>query len=485
MAADQRDTVTESRFLALCGAIPRRKPGREHRDEGRTMAEAVLRRRIANRVAESFTREAQSGARHNMYARTVALSLIALWLSSQIPFPGAFFYIGLLAVFIAIGFAQNIIAARFPALTWPPFALIFVDAALLAYTLIAPNPLISDGWPRQVPIQNGSFMFFFVMLVGTLLSYDPRRVLWAGFCMAACYGAGVVWVLHQPDTITPANFSDWDSLTMREQVDIASHPNFVLPRQPMRDIVLLTIVTGILASVVWRVRGLVLRQSETERQRANLVRYFSPEIATELAQSDQPLGEYRRQSTAVLFVDIVGFTGLAERMGPEDTMTLLREFHGRMAAQVFAHRGTLDKYIGDAVMATFGSLHKGDADAADALRCVRAMIDDVAEWNAIHDRSGQLPIGIGIGAHFDPVVVGDIGDERRLEFAVIGDAVNVASRMERMTRELHARAVLSDDLVLAAREEAKQEAPLLSGLDAAGTVAIRGREAPMAIWTIT
>lgn len=446
------------------------------------MAEAVLRKRLANRVADSFVREAQSGARQNVVARTIALSLIAAWLAVQIPFPAVLFYIGLLAVFILIGIAKNIVTKRYPTSAWPQYVIILLDAALLAYTIVAPNPLLADGWPRQVPIQNGSFLYFFVMLVGTLLSYDPRRVLWAGFCIGASYGLCVLWVLGLPETFTPASLPDWESMTLHAQADIAAHPNFVLTRLPIRDLVLLMIATGIMTSVVWRMRQLVLRQSETERQRANLVRYFSPEIATELAQSDRPLGEFRQQSTAVLFADIVGFTRMAEQMGPAPTMRLLREFHGRMAAQVFASHGTLDKYIGDAVMATFGSLHQSKTDAADAITCIHGMINAVTEWNDMRVAQGEAPVRVGIGAHFGPVVVGDIGDERRLEFAVIGDSVNVASRMERMTREFDVRAVLSDDLMLAAQTGSSPAS--LAGIEEAGTVAIRGRDAPMKVWTI-
>lgn len=446
------------------------------------MAEAILRNRIASRVADSFILEARSGARQNVIARTIALSLIAAWLTIQTPFPAALFYIGLLMAFILIGLVQNLVANRFPTYDWPQYLIIMLDAALLAYTIIAPNPLSTDGWPRQVPTQNGSFLYFFVMLVGTLLSYDPRRVLWAGLCIGASYAASLLWVLNLPETFTPASMPDWGTMTLREQADIAAHPNFVLPRLPIRDLILLTITSGILAAVVWRMRRLALRQSETERQRANLVRYFSPEIASELAESDKPLGDFREQSTAVLFADIVGFTRLAEQMGPVPTMKLLREFHGRMAAQVFANNGTLDKYIGDAVMATFGSLHQSETDAADAIACIHAMIDAVTEWNAMRVAQGEPPVRVGIGAHFGKVVVGDIGDERRLEFAVIGDSVNVASRMERMTREFDVRAVLSDDLVHAARTSSDTAA--LSGMEEAGTVAIRGREAPMKVWTI-
>src|SRR5271163_2474900 len=96
-----------------------------------------------------------------------------------------------------------------------------------------------------------------------------------------------------------------------------------------------------------------LRQA-AERARNNLARYFSPNIVEMLAAQDEPLGAVRRETIAVLFADIVGFTQMAETMPPEAVMAMLREFHARMTAQIFASGGTVDKYIGDAIVAVFG-----------------------------------------------------------------------------------------------------------------------------------
>ena len=123
-------------------------------------------------------------------------------------------------------------------------------------------------------------------------------------------------------------------------------------------------------------------------------------------------------------------------------------------------------------------------DAANALRCGRAMLADIEEWNAARRETGAEPIKVSIGLHYGSVVLGDIGSERRLEYAVLGDAVNVASRLEVLTRTLGVGMVTSDDLVTAIRHDADADSiELLSSLDSAGVQHLRGREEPITAWT--
>ena len=103
-----------------------------------------------------------------------------------------------------------------------------------------------------------------------------------------------------------------------------------------------------------KLRDIERRRAAAERARSNLSRYFSPNIVEMLAAQDEPLGAVRRQTVAVLFVDIVGFTRMAEAMAPEAVVTMLRQFHDRMTAQIFACGGTVEKYIGDEIFAVFG-----------------------------------------------------------------------------------------------------------------------------------
>jgi adenylate cyclase len=244
----------------------------------------------------------------------------------------------------------------------------------------------------------------------------------------------------------------------------------------------LLVVAVNLAAFVRMSRGLVARQAAAERERANLSRYFSANLVEELAQSDEPLGATRAQDVAVLFADIVGFTALSEQRRPAEVISLLRDFHGRMERAVFGHEGTVDKYIGDAIMATFGTPETRNDDPVRALRCARAMVASLDEWNRERSRRGEVELRIGVGIHYGPVVLGDIGGEQRLEFAVIGDTVNVASRLERLTRELDTQLVISGALADAVRACSGDGDGELAGFELAGERSLRGRGAAVEVW---
>jgi adenylate cyclase len=235
---------------------------------------------------------------------------------------------------------------------------------------------------------------------------------------------------------------------------------------------------------IFRLRELDRRRAVAERARANLARYFSPSIVGMLAERDEPFGAVRRQTVAVLFVDIVGFTQMAERMEPEAVVTLLRQFHDRMTAQIFASGGTVEKYIGDAIFAVWGLPEASEADAANALSCADAMIAALDGWNAERMAEGESPLAIGIGLHLGPAVIGDVGSERSLSFTVIGDTVNTASRLQVLTRDFATPLVVSDALIEAVRSSSGNGTlPLLDGLRDLGAQTLRGRSAAVRVWT--
>jgi len=225
------------------------------------------------------------------------------------------------------------------------------------------------------------------------------------------------------------------------------------------------------------VRGLDRERADAERARANLARYFSPNIVDLLADSDEPLGPVRRQTVAVLFVDIVGFTRMAEAMPPEAVVAMLREFHERMAGQIFACGGTVEKYIGDAIFAVFGLPSASPHDALNALRCAALMLKELAAWNAARAEAGEPPLGIGIGLNYGPAVLGDVGSEHSLSFTVIGDTVNVASRLQGLTRELGTPLVVAEAIV---RQIGGGALPL--ALQDRGERELRGRSGTIRIW---
>ena len=223
-----------------------------------------------------------------------------------------------------------------------------------------------------------------------------------------------------------------------------------------------------------------------ERARNNLSRYFSPNVVDMLAAQDEPLGAVRRQTVAVLFVDIVGFTRMAEAMAPEAVVTLLRQFHERMTSQIFACGGTVEKYIGDAIFAVFGVPDSSPEDAVNALRCAEMMLQALERWNGERVEGGEAPLAIGIGLNYGAAVLGDVGSEHSMSFTVIGDTVNTASRLQGLTRSLGTPLVVGDALIRAVAAmlpAAAGAADLLGPLEDQGEQILRGRAGPVRIWT--
>jgi PAS domain S-box-containing protein len=222
------------------------------------------------------------------------------------------------------------------------------------------------------------------------------------------------------------------------------------------------------------------RLSEIESKRANLARYFSPNIVNDLMQSGGRLDFARTQIVTVLFVDIIGFTRVSSTLTSVSTMALLREYLAIFEEAVFAHGGTLDKFLGDGLMATFGTPITGPADATNAVRCARMMGEKIVAWNGKRIAEGLDPLRIGIGLHHGEVVLGDIGGEQRMEFAVIGNTVNIANRIEAMTRQLDIAILASQEVMDAVRRENNPD--VLEGFVDFGEHALRGREGLIRLW---
>ncbi|HEY0525887.1 MAG TPA: adenylate/guanylate cyclase domain-containing protein [Stellaceae bacterium] len=444
-------------------------------------------RRYAARLRAAFARERETGGRLLAAARAAAALIIAAWLIVSRPQLDVVYYLALLATFAGLPLGLMWLSRRGRRKPWTKYALSALDAALLTAALVLPNPLAAEPpGPPALTFHFGNFPYYFVLLAPTVLSLSPGYVLWTGFVGAAAWAGGVAWVLAQPHTKALPDPAAFIALPPAERIARLLDPEFVDLTARYQEVVLLLAVTAVLAIAVARSRRLVRRQAAAERERGNLARYFSPNVVDALARLDDPLGKVRRQRVAVMFADIVGFSGFAEHAAPEEVIRLLREHYDRLAEVVFAHGGTLDKYIGDALMATFGTPEPGTDDAARALACARSMIRSLDDWNAERARRGEMPVRMGIGIHYGAVVLGNVGSERRLEFTVIGDAVNIACRLEALTRDRGARLIVSERLVEAVREElgAGPAGALLDGLVQGGSMPLRGRDGEVRIWTL-
>lgn len=450
----------------------------------RAFLDAIRRRRLEERVDErvqaAFTEEERSSAALAFRVRTTALcGLAVVFFLLQPGFP-QLYYVGIILLLVLFGALHDRLRRSSHYRPWQSYVFVTLNVLTVAHALLSPNPLAEKTFPIQMALRAETFPFFYLFLAFTALSYAPGRVLWTGFITALVWGATVVAISFRLDSIVYFGFRTNPDLDLASYLD--SH--FVDLLQQATQILLFLIVAATMAIGVWRTRRLVRRQVEYARERANLARYFSPDMATELSKMDEPFGEVRSQNAAVLFADIVGFTTLAESQAPEKVILILREFHGLMADMVFRHEGTLDKYIGDCVMATFGTPWPRPNDAARALDCARDMVREVKKWSAQRAARGEVPVRVGIGLHYGPVVLGDIGDERRLEFAVIGDTVNVAARLEALTRKLDAAVVTSQELVDAAIGRGAPPESGLADFRPGEPQPIRGRGEPVKVWVL-
>jgi adenylate cyclase len=238
-------------------------------------------------------------------------------------------------------------------------------------------------------------------------------------------------------------------------------------------------------AIAARTRKLVYEGADAalraERVRQRLGIYVSEEVArAALAAPEMRIGG-RRQDAAVLFSDLRGFSSYAETLSPERLVGELNAYLDAMVRAVRSGGGVVDKFIGDAIMVVFGIPEPERDDAARALRTAATMQEALAEHNAERARAGRPALAHGIGVHYGPVVAGNIGNVERLQFTVIGDVVNLASRLEAATKTMGVPALLSADVVAAARNAPTGKD--LPALRALGRTAVRGREGEIDVYT--
>jgi len=228
-----------------------------------------------------------------------------------------------------------------------------------------------------------------------------------------------------------------------------------------------------LTFLTWIARTTVRRAVLLEKDKAQMQRYFSPGIADKITAEDenflQPGGT--RTMVAVMFCDMRGITKLSESLSPEEVVELLSCYHSRMVEVIFKFNGTLDKYIGDAIMATFGTPVSTSEDAENALRAALGMRSALKEFNIEQNEAGKRELTHGIAISYGEVIAGNIGTRERLEYTV-----NVASRMESLCKEYRSDLLISESL----RVQIKNEYNFVE----LGDVLMRGKDNPVKIFQV-
>jgi len=185
--------------------------------------------------------------------------------------------------------------------------------------------------------------------------------------------------------------------------------------------------------------------SNEKRMKSTMSRYIDPALTDQIMDCTDDFMGGKSLTATILFSDIRGFTTLTEELGAQGTVALLNEYFTLMVECIQKQGGILDKFIGDAIMAAFGIPFAHDDDEDRAVRAAIHMITSLREWNQKRAEQGKKPIRIGIGLNTDAIVSGNIGSPKRTDYTVIGDGVNLASRLESACKQYHASILISEN----------------------------------------
>ncbi len=321
--------------------------------------------------------------------------------------------------------------------SWVPWVVATLDAGVVLGVMIigAFADRVSASYTPALVVSWAMFL----LLALTAMRFKPALVVYLGGLLIAGLATAIALDAHQA-ALTP---TDAFGATLETIFD---------PGHNAVRLLLLALTTLVMAITVARGRR-TLREAVVAAQRsANLSRYVPSGLLPLLAEADvEALKHGRRQHAAILFADIRGFTALSGSLDPEAIVEFLASFRSRAMRAIEAHGGIVDKFVGDDVMGVFGVPIATPEDAANALAAGRALQAEIAARNEKRRYVGRRPVSIGIGIHYGQVFAGVIEGGKRLEFTVIGDAVNTTHRIEELTKSAGRPLLVSAELLEAAK----------------------------------
>jgi adenylate cyclase len=237
--------------------------------------------------------------------------------------------------------------------------------------------------------------------------------------------------------------------------------NAFLMQAEADKILAILLTTAVLAIAIARARQLLVRSVAEGVAARDLSRFFDPGVAARIRSAAMSIkaGEGELRDVAILTVDLRGFTRLSTELPPDDVMKLLQDYQGRVCPLIVSNGGSIDKFLGDGILASFGAVVPSSTAAADALRAADAVIEAADRWAAERWQAGQPPLSVGLAVASGRVVFGAVGDGERLEFTVIGDAVNFAAKLEKHNKDEKTRGLV-DGSTYARAEQQGYVAPL-------------------------
>ncbi len=325
-------------------------------------------------------------------------------------------------------------------LTRPILAVsVVIDVTVLMLTIWSFH--LQYGAPPAIYLKAPTLMYVFILIALRTLRFEPGFVILAGLASAVGWLVLVAYAIAaQEGMMITRNFAEYMmsySILVGAEVD---------------KVVSILTVTAILALTLHRARKLLVRAAVEGQAAADLKRFFAPEIAGRITGTDGELvpGRAEMRDAAIMFIDLRGFTPLSEQLPPAEVMQFLGEYQALMAQAVRASGGSIDKFMGDGILASFGAVRPSGQHAAEALAALEAVLEAGDAWR--RDREARkLPApAVAAAVTTGPVMFGTVGDAQRLEYTVLGETVNLAAKLEKHTKaERTAGLVMADTYALA------------------------------------
>jgi adenylate cyclase len=282
---------------------------------------------------------------------------------------------------------------------------------------------------QQTPpfyLKSPTLLYVFIFIALRALRFEARYVITAGAVAATGWAAMAVYA-----TLASGGMD----VVTRDYVYYLTS-NSVLKGAELDKVTTILTVTAIIAVAITRAHKLLIKAVAEGAAAHDLSRFFSPEIGRQITTAEQEVtaGSGQARDAAILMVDIRGFTRLSSILKPDDLVCLLAEYQSRMVPIIQRRGGTIDKFMGDGIMATFGAAVTSPTYAADALKTVDDIMEAADAWGAELRQENKPPLRVGAAVATGRIIFGAVGDESRMEYTVIGDAVNLSAKLEKHTK---------------------------------------------------
>ncbi len=328
--------------------------------------------------------------------------------------------------------ALRLFLAYFQKMPWWFISLsVIADMALLMFLIWSFH--LQYEQPPSFYLKAPTLLYVFIFIALRALRFEVSYVLLAGAAAAVGWLVLIGYAVHEEGGMAQIT-RDYVEFTMSHKILLGAEFDKVIS---------IVLVTLILALVIVRARRLLVHSVAQATAAADLSRFFSPEIAAQITHSESWIepGTGEARQAAILHCDLQGFTKLSMERPANEVISLLAEYQSRMVPVIQKHGGTIDKFLGDGILATFGAAVPTDRYAADCLRAMEDLATEAARWSAERDAEGKDPMTVRFVSAVGAIVFGAVGDSSRLEYTVIGEPVNLAAKLDKHAKEEQATGV--------------------------------------------